>query len=181
MHVCIHTWKYELMGFCFDFTKWLEVDVMETTKSGKSHDMHALCKLSWMKNLKVERKFQSSRNQGKSIKWRKYDIGQKVWLVDIFPKPKRKSRKSSSTSSEEDNRPSEDKRSTFDLSEEDCRINEVHSELEMVEGVLPKLDVVLKRLEVMETKLDNLGSYIKNVDAKVNKLTMKVETLEVLY
>ena len=99
-------------------------------------------------------------------------------MEDLFQKLKRKSRKSSSTSSEEDNRPSEDKRSKVDQSEEDCGIDEVHSVLEMAEDVLPKLDIVLKKLEAMETKLDKLGSYVKNVDAKVNALTTKVETFE---
>ena len=100
-------------------------------------------------------------------------------MADLSQKLKRKSRKSSSTSSEEENRPSEDKRSKFDLSEEDCGIDEVQSILEMAEDVLPKLDIVLKKLEAMETKLDNLEGYIKNVDAKVSALTTKVETLEV--
>ena len=68
-------------------------------------------------------------------------------MEDLFQKLKRKSRKSSSTSSEEDNRPSEDKRSKVDLSEEDCGIDEVHSVLEMAEDVLPKLDIVLKKTE----------------------------------
>ena len=99
-------------------------------------------------------------------------------MEDLFQKLKRKSRKRSSTSSEEDNRPSEDKRSKVELPEEDCGIDEVHSVLEMAEDVLPKLDIVLKKLEAMETKLDNLGSYVKNVDAKVNALTTKVEILE---
>ena len=99
-------------------------------------------------------------------------------MEDLFQKLKRKSRKNSSTSSEEDNRPSEDKRSKFGLSEEDCGIDEVHSVQEMAEDVLSKLDIVLKKLEAMETKLDNLGSYVKNVDAKVNAITTKVETLE---
>jgi len=99
-------------------------------------------------------------------------------MEDLFQKLKRKSGKSSFTSSEEDNRPSEDKGSKLDLSEEDCGIDEVHSVLEMAEDVLPKLDIVLKKLEGMETKLDNLGSYVKNVDAKVNALTTKVEALE---
>ena len=99
-------------------------------------------------------------------------------MEDLSQKLKRKSRKGSSTSSEEDNRPSEDKRSKLDRSEEDCGIDEVHSVLEMAEEVLPKLDIVLKKLEAMETKLDNLRSDIKNVDAKVNALTTKVETLE---
>ena len=99
-------------------------------------------------------------------------------MEDLFKKLKRKSRKSSSTSSEEDNRPCEDKRSKFDLSEEDCEIDEVHSVLEMAEDVLPKLDIVLKKLEAMETKLNNLGNFVKNVDAKVSELTTKVETLE---
>lgn len=99
-------------------------------------------------------------------------------MADIFQKLKRKSRKSSSTSSEEDNRPSEDKRSKLDLPEEDREIDEVYSVLEMAEGVLPKLDIVLKKLETMETKLDSLEGYVKNVDAKVNALTTKVETLE---
>ena len=100
----------------------------------------------------------------------------KFLMEDLFKKLKRKSRKSSS--SEEDNRPSEDKRSKFDLSEDDCGVDEVHSVLEMAEDVLPKLDIVLKKLEAMETKLDNLGNFVKNVDAKVNALTTKVETLE---
>ena len=52
-------------------------------------------------------------------------------MADLFQKLKRKNRKSSSTSSEEDNRPSEGKRSKFDLSEQDCGIDEVHSVLEM--------------------------------------------------
>jgi archaellum component FlaC len=99
-------------------------------------------------------------------------------MADIFQKLKRKSRKSSSTSSEEDNRPSEEKRSKLDLPEEDREIDEVYSVLEMAEGVLPKLDIVLKKLETMETKLDSLEGYVKNVDAKVNALTTKVETLE---
>ena len=100
-------------------------------------------------------------------------------MADLSQKLKRKSRKGSSTSSEEDNRPSEDKRSKFDLSEEDCGIDEVQSILEMAEDVLPKLDIVLKKLEAMETKLYNLEGYVKNVDAKVSALTIKVETLEV--
>ena len=66
-------------------------------------------------------------------------------MEDLFQKLKRKSRKSSSTSIEEDNRPSEDKRSKFDLSEEDCGIDEVHSVLEMAEDALPKLNIVLKK------------------------------------
>ena len=94
-------------------------------------------------------------------------------MEDLFKKLRRKIRKSSSTSSAEDNRPSKDKRSKFDPSEEDCGIKEVHSVLEM-----SKLDIVLKKLEVMETKLDSLGTYVKNVDAKVNALTTKVQTLE---
>ena len=62
-------------------------------------------------------------------------------MADLPQKLKRKSRKSRSTSSEEDNRPSEDKRSKFDmqLSEEDCRMDEVHSILEMAEDVLLNL------------------------------------------
>ena len=97
-------------------------------------------------------------------------------MADIFRKLKRKSTKSNSTSSEEDNRPSEGKRSKFDLSEEDCGIDEVHSVLEMAEDVLPKLGIVLKKLEAVETKLENLKS-MSDVDAKVNALTTKVETL----
>ena len=65
-------------------------------------------------------------------------------MADLSQKLKRKSRKSSSTSSEEDNRPSEDKRSKFDLSEKDCGIDEVQSILEMAEDMLPKLDIALK-------------------------------------
>ena len=60
----------------------------------------------------------------------------KVFNGSLFQKLRRKSRKSSSTSSAEDNRPSEDKRSKFDPSEEDCGIEEVHSVLEM-----SKLDI----------------------------------------
>ena len=75
-------------------------------------------------------------------------------MAHLSQKLKRKSRKSTSTSSE------------------------VHSVREMVQDVLPKLDIVLKILEAMETKLENLESYVKNMDAKVSMLTMKVETLE---
>lgn len=99
-------------------------------------------------------------------------------MEDIFQKLERKSRKSCSTSREDNNRPSEVKRSKFDLSEDDCGIDEVNLVPKIAEDVLPKLDIVLKKLEAMETKLDNLGSYVKNVDTKVNAVTTKVETLE---
>ena len=98
-------------------------------------------------------------------------------MADIFQKLKRKNRKSSSTSSEKDNRP-EDKRSKLELLDEECETDEIHSVLEMAEGVLPKLDMVLRKLEVMESKLDSLESFVRNVDAKVNALNTKVETLE---
>ena len=100
----------------------------------------------------------------------------KFLMEDLFQKLKRKSRKSSSTSSEEDNRPSQDKRSKFGLSEEDCGIDEVHSVQEMAEDVLPKLDIVWRRWKQNSTTLEGIS--VKNVDAKVNTLTTKVETLE---
>lgn len=62
--------------------------------------------------------------------------------------------------------------------DEECETDEIHSVLEMPEGVLPKLDMVLRKLEVMESKLDSLESFVRNVDAKVNALNTKVETLE---
>ena len=96
-------------------------------------------------------------------------------MADIFQKLKRKSRKSSFTSSEEDNRLPEDKRSKFELLDEDREIDEVHSVL----GVLPKFDMVLRKLEAMQSKLDSLESLVRNVTLnKVNALTTKVETLE---
>ena len=45
---------------------------------------------------------------------------------------------------------SEDKRSKFVVSEEDCGIDEVHSVLEMAENLLSKVDIILKKLEAME-------------------------------
>ena len=68
-------------------------------------------------------------------------------MEDLFKKHRKKSRKSSFTSSEEDNRPSEDKRSKFDLSEEDCGVDEVHLVLEM-----SKLDNVPKKKNENKTR-----------------------------
>lgn len=99
-------------------------------------------------------------------------------MADLFQKLKRKSRKSSSTSSEEDNRSPRDKKSKFEPLDENSDHDELHSVLDMAEGVLPKLDIVLQKLETLETKLDSLEKYVKNVDAKVNDLSSKVESLD---
>lgn len=99
-------------------------------------------------------------------------------MADLYPKLKRKSRKSSSTSSEEDNRSSRDKKSKFEPPDENSDHDEVHSVLDMAEGILPKLDMVLQKLEALETKLDSLEKYVKNVDANVNDLSVKVESLD---
>ena len=98
-------------------------------------------------------------------------------MAYLFQKLKRKSRKSSSTLSEEDNRSPRDKKSKFEPPDENSDHNEVHSVLDMAEGVLPKLDMVLQKLETLETKLNSLGKYVKNVNAKVNDLSVKVESL----
>ena len=45
---------YSLILLDFNFTKQPEVDVAKTTTSGKSHDISAVCKISWMKNLKAK-------------------------------------------------------------------------------------------------------------------------------
>ena len=74
-------------------------------------------------------------------------------MADLFQKLKRKSRKSSSTSSEEDNRSPRDKKSKFEPLDENSDHDGVHSVLDMAEGVLPKLDMVLQKLETLETKL----------------------------
>lgn len=97
-------------------------------------------------------------------------------MADLFQKFKRKNRKSSSTSSEEETRSPKDKKSKIEQPDENY--DEVESILEMAEVVMPKLDMVIKKLEEMEIKLDKLEGYAKNVDAKVNDLTTKVETLE---
>ena len=46
----------------FKLTKGLEVQVAKTTASRKSHDMQAVWKLSWMKNLKAEQTSPLNKN-----------------------------------------------------------------------------------------------------------------------
>ena len=83
-------------------------------------------------------------------------------MADLLQRFKIKSRKSSSTPSEEDNRSPRDKKSKFDPPDENSDNEEVHSVLEMAEGVLPKLEMVLQKLETLETKLDSLDSHVKH-------------------
>ena len=100
-------------------------------------------------------------------------------MEELLQRLKRKSRKGSSTSSDEDNCPPQDKKSKidpFDMSQSGR--DEVHSVLAMAEEVLQKLNAVLTKLGGIEKKLDNLESYAKKIDVNVNDLTAKVETLE---
>ena len=103
----------------------------------------------------------------------------KFFMEELLQRLKRKSRKGSSTFSDEDDCPPQDKKSKidpFDMSQSDC--DEVHSVLAMAEEVLPKLNDVLTKLGGIEKKLDNLESYAKKIEVKVNDLTAKVEILE---
>ena len=87
---------------------------------------------------------------------------------------KRKSRKSSSTSSADDNLSPDGKKLRHDASLSDselCESDEVLSILNMAGEVIPKLEQVLEKLE-------NLERYVKAVDEKVSNLQAKVDCFE---
>ena len=87
---------------------------------------------------------------------------------------KRKSRKSSSTSSADDNLSPDGKKLRHDASLSDselCESDEVLSILNMAGEVIPKLEQVLEKLE-------NLERYVKAVDKKVSTLQAKVDCFE---
>ena len=87
---------------------------------------------------------------------------------------KRKSRKSSSASSTDDNLSPDGKKLRHDGSLSDselCESDEVLSILNMAGEVIPKLEQVLEKLE-------NLERYVKAVDEKVSNLQAKVDCFE---
>ena len=87
---------------------------------------------------------------------------------------KRKSRKSSSASSTDDNLSPDGKKLRHDASLSDselCESDEVLSILNMAGEVIPKLEQVLEKLE-------NLERYVKAVDEKVSNLQAKVDCFE---
>ncbi|XP_068674713.1 tropomyosin-like [Montipora foliosa] len=89
---------------------------------------------------------------------------------------KRKTWKSSSTSSTEENFSPDDKRIkhnvSFTDSEPSSESDEVLTLLKMAETVMPKLDQVLEKLQKLEDQ-------IQSVDEKVSSLQVKVESFEV--
>ena len=87
---------------------------------------------------------------------------------------KQKSRKSSSTSSADDNLSPDGKKLRHDASLSDselCESDEVLSILNMAGEVIPKLEQVLEKLE-------NLERYVKAVDEKVSNWQAKVDCFE---
>ena len=87
---------------------------------------------------------------------------------------KRKSRKSSSASSTDDNLSPDGKKLRHDTSLSDselCESDEVLSILNMAGEVIPKLEQVLEKLE-------NLERHVKAVDEKVSNLQAKVDCFE---
>ena len=98
----------------------------------------------------------------------------RTWQCCMAETVKRKSRKSSSASSTDDNLSPDGKKlrhygslSDFEL----CESDEVLSILNMVGEVIPKLEQVLEKLE-------NLERYVKAVDEKVSNLQAKVDCFE---
>ena len=84
---------------------------------------------------------------------------------------KRKSRKSSSAPSTDDNLSPDGKKLRHDASLELCESDKVLSILNMAGEVIPKLEQVLEKLE-------NLEWYVKAVDEKVSNLQAKVDCFE---
>ena len=96
-------------------------------------------------------------------------LGNLLWL-----KFKRKSTKSSSTSSTDDNLSPDGKKLRHDASlsaSELCESDEMLTILNMAGEVIPKLEQVLEKLE-------NLERYVKAVDEKVSNLQEKVDCFE---
>ena len=98
----------------------------------------------------------------------------RTWQCCMAETVKRKSRKSSSTSSADDNLSPDGKKLRHDASLSDselCESDEVLSILNMAGEVIPKLEQVLEKLE-------NLERYVKAVDEKVSNLQAKVDCFE---
>ena len=97
-----------------------------------------------------------------------------TWQCCMAETVKQKSRKSSSTSSADDNLSPDGKKLRHDASLSDselCESDEVLSILNMAGEVIPKLEQVLEKLE-------NLERYVKAVDEKVSNLQAKVDCFE---
>ena len=98
----------------------------------------------------------------------------RTWQCCMAETVKRKSRKSSSASSTDDNLSPDGKKLRHDASLSDselCESDEVLSILNMAGEVIPKLEQVLEKLE-------NLERYVKPVDDKVSSLQAKVDCFE---
>ena len=98
----------------------------------------------------------------------------RTWQCCMAETVKRKSRKSSSASSTDDNLSPDGKKLRHDASLSDselCESDEVLSILNMAGEVIPKLEQVLEKLE-------NLERYVKAVDEKVSNLQAKVDCFE---
>ena len=98
----------------------------------------------------------------------------RTWQCCMVETVKPKSRKSSSTSSNDDNLSPDGKKLRHDASLSDselCESEEVLTILKMAGDVIPKLEKVLEKLE-------NLERYVKAVDEKVSNLQAKVDCFE---
>ena len=98
----------------------------------------------------------------------------RTWQCCMAETVKRKSRKSSSAYSTDDNLSPDGKKLRHDASLSDselCESDEVLSILNMAGEVIPKLEQVLEKLE-------NLERYVKAVDEKVSNLQAKVDCFE---
>ena len=98
----------------------------------------------------------------------------RTWQCCMAETVKRKSRKSSSASSTDENLSPDGKKLRHDASLSDselCESDEVLSILNMAGEVIPKLEQVLEKLE-------NLERYVKAVDEKVSNLQAKVDCFE---
>ena len=98
----------------------------------------------------------------------------RIWQCCRAETVKRKLRKSSSASSNDDDLSPDGKKLRHDASLSDselCESDEVLSMLNMAGEVIPKLEQVLQKLE-------NLERYVKAVDEKVSNLQAKVDCFE---
>ena len=98
----------------------------------------------------------------------------RTWQNGMAEPVKRKSRKSSSTTSTDDNLSPDGKKIKNDASLSDSELyesDEVLTILNMAGEVIPKLGQVLEKLE-------NLERYVKAVDKKVSTLQAKVDCFE---
>ena len=96
----------------------------------------------------------------------------RTWQCCMAETVKRKSRKSSSTTSTDDNLSPDGKKLRHDGSLSDSELCE-SGEVNMAGEVIPKLEQVLQKLE-------NLERHVKAVDEKVSNLQAKVDCFESL-